>query len=87
VSLSGVCTSTLTPFTDEGDVDLRSIDSLTKLYLDSGVYGLTILEIMGEVHKLLDTERQAVMRRYLSAAGGRLFGRFVTRASSENCPQ
>jgi 4-hydroxy-tetrahydrodipicolinate synthase len=70
MSLSGVCTITLTPFTDEGDVDLGSIDSLTELYLDSGVHGLTILGIMGEAHKLSDAERQAVMRRYLSAAAG-----------------
>ena len=70
MSLSGVCTITLTPFTDEGDVDLRSIDSLTELYLDSGVHGLTILGIMGEAHKLSDAERQAVMQRYLSAAAG-----------------
>ncbi len=68
MSLSGVCTITLTPFTDEGDVDLGSIDSLTELYLDSRVHGLTILGIMGEAHKLSDAERQAVMRRYLSAA-------------------
>ncbi len=70
MSLSGVCTITLTPFTDEGDVDFRSIDSLTELYLDSGVHGLTILGIMGEAHKLSDAERQAVMQRYLSAAAG-----------------
>src|SRR5215210_2587769 len=71
MSLSGVCTITLTPFTDEGDVDLAAIDSLTELYLDSGVHGLTILGIMGEAHKLSDAERQTVMRRYLSAAAGR----------------
>ncbi len=70
MSLSGVCTITLTPFTDEGDVDLGSIDSLTELYLDSGVHGLTILGIMGEAHKLSDAERQAVMQGYLSAAAG-----------------
>jgi 4-hydroxy-tetrahydrodipicolinate synthase len=70
MSLSGVCTITLTPFTDEGDVDLGSIDSLTELYLDSGVHGLTTLGIMGEAHKLSDAERQAVMQRYLSAAAG-----------------
>ncbi len=70
MSLSGVCTITLTPFTDEGDVDLRSIDSLTELYLDSGVHGLVILGIMGEAHKLSDAERSAVMQRYLSASAG-----------------
>ena len=69
MSLSGVCTITLTPFTEEGDVDLESIDSLTDYYLDSGVLGLTILGIMGEAHKLSDAERSAVMNRYVSAAG------------------
>ena len=69
-ALHGVCTITLTPFTDEGDVDLEGIDSLTGLYLDSGVHGLTILGIMGEAHKLSDAERRAVTERYISAVGG-----------------
>jgi 4-hydroxy-tetrahydrodipicolinate synthase len=69
-ALHGVCTITLTPFTDEGEVDLEGIDSLTGLYLDSGVHGLTILGIMGEAHKLSDAERRAVTERYISAAGG-----------------
>ena len=70
MSLSGVCPITLTPFTDEGDVDLWGIDSLAGLYLDSGVHGLTILGIMGEAHKLSDAERRVVTRRYVSAASG-----------------
>lgn len=69
-ALHGVCTITLTPFTDEEDVDLEGIDSLTVHYLDSGVHGLTILGIMGEAHKLSDAERSAVMRRYISASAG-----------------
>jgi 4-hydroxy-tetrahydrodipicolinate synthase len=72
MSLTGVCTITLTPFTEEGDVDLGGIDSLTELYLDSGVHGLTILGIMGEAHKLSDAERSIVMRHYVRAAGGRV---------------
>ncbi len=70
--LSGVCTIALTPFTEEGDVDLGGIDSLARLYLDSGVHGLTILGIMGEAHKLSDAERSIVMQRYLEAAGDRV---------------
>ena len=58
--LHGICTITLTPFTDEGDLDLEGIDSLTGYYLGSGVHGLTILGIMGEAHKLSDAERRAV---------------------------
>ncbi len=71
-ALHGVCTITLTPFTDDGGVDLEGIDSLTDYYLDSGVHGLTILGIMGEAHKLSDAERSAVMERYISAANGRV---------------
>jgi 4-hydroxy-tetrahydrodipicolinate synthase len=72
MSLTGVCPIALTPFTDEGDLDLWGIDSLAGLYLDSGVHGLTVLGIMGEAHKLSDTERRAVTRRYVSAVGGRV---------------
>jgi 4-hydroxy-tetrahydrodipicolinate synthase len=72
MSLTGVCTITLTPFTEDGDVDLESIDSLAGLYLDSGVYGLTILGIMGEAHKLSDTERSMVVGRYIEAARDRV---------------
>ena len=60
----------MTPFTEEGDVDLWAIDSLAGLYLDSGIHGLTILGIMGEAHKLSDAERRVVTRRYVSAVGG-----------------
>jgi 4-hydroxy-tetrahydrodipicolinate synthase len=70
MSLSGACPIALTPFTEEGDVDLWAIDSLAGLYLDSGVHGLTILGIMGEAHKLSDAERRVVTRRYVSAVGG-----------------
>jgi 4-hydroxy-tetrahydrodipicolinate synthase len=70
MSLSGVCPIALTPFTEEGDVDLWGIDSLAGLYLDSGVHGLTVLGIMGEAHKLSDAERRVVTRRYVSAVGG-----------------
>jgi 4-hydroxy-tetrahydrodipicolinate synthase len=70
MSLSGVCPIALTPFTEEGDVDLWGIDSLAGLYLDSGVHGLTVLGIMGEAHKLSDAERRVVTRRYVTAVGG-----------------
>jgi 4-hydroxy-tetrahydrodipicolinate synthase len=72
MSLSGVCTIALTPFTDAGDLDERSIDSLCGFYLDSGVHGVTILGIMGEAHKLADAERRVVVERYLAAIGGRV---------------
>jgi 4-hydroxy-tetrahydrodipicolinate synthase len=72
MTLHGVCTIALTPFTGEGDLDEESIDSLAGFYLNSGVHGVTILGIMGEAHKLSDVERQAVTERYVSAIGGRV---------------
>jgi 4-hydroxy-tetrahydrodipicolinate synthase len=72
MTLHGVCTIALTPFTGEGDLDEESIDSLAGFYLNSGVHGVTILGIMGEAHKLSDVERQAVTERYISAIGGRV---------------
>jgi 4-hydroxy-tetrahydrodipicolinate synthase len=72
MSLHGVCTIALTPFTEEGELDEESIGSLSEFYVDSGVHGITILGIMGEAHKLSDAERRAVTERYASAIRGRV---------------
>jgi 4-hydroxy-tetrahydrodipicolinate synthase len=72
MSLRGVCTIALTPFTDEGDLDEGGIGPLVEFYLDSGVHGVTLLGIMGEAHKLSDAERLAVTERYVSAVSGRV---------------
>jgi 4-hydroxy-tetrahydrodipicolinate synthase len=64
-ALSGVLPITLTPFTDDGEVDEASIDTLVEDYLGAGAHGLTILGIMGEAARLLDEERERVLRRYL----------------------
>ena len=72
MSLRGVCTIALTPFTDEGEVDFVGIDALADHYLDAGVDGLVVLGIMGEAHKLTDAERSAVVERYVAATNGRV---------------
>ena len=70
--LQGVLPITLTPFTEDGEVDEVSIDSLVEDYLGAGAHGLTILGIMGEAAKLLDDERERVLRRYVEATAGRV---------------
>jgi 4-hydroxy-tetrahydrodipicolinate synthase len=72
MSLHGVCTIALTPFTDEGDLDEEGIGSLAGFYADSGVHGITILGIMGEAHKLSDAERRVVTEGYVLGVGGRV---------------
>lgn len=58
-----------TPFTDQGELDLDSIDSLTDFYIEKGTTGLTILGMMGEAHKLTEAETVTVMERVLARAG------------------
>ena len=72
MSLQGVLPITLTPFTENGDVDFEGIDALAERDLGSGVDGLTVLGIMGEAHKLTDAERSAVAGRYVAATDGKV---------------
>ena len=52
----GVFIIAATPFTDEGALDLQSVDTLTDFYLGCGVHGFTLLGMMGEAHKLTADE-------------------------------
>ena len=71
-ALAGVYPITLTPFTDDGDVDEAGIESLVESYISAGAHGLTVLGIMGEAARLLDDERDVVLSRYLASADGRV---------------
>jgi len=48
----GVYVIAVTPFKDNGDLDLASTDKMVDFYLECGATGLTILGIMGEATKL-----------------------------------
>jgi 4-hydroxy-tetrahydrodipicolinate synthase len=67
----GVYIIAATPFTDDGELDLASADSLTDFYLEKGVTGFTILGMMGEAPKLTEAETLAVMDRVLRRVDGR----------------
>jgi 4-hydroxy-tetrahydrodipicolinate synthase len=53
----GVYIIAATPFTDDGTLDLQSVETLTDFYLRFGVHGFTLLGIMGEAHKLTTRSR------------------------------
>ncbi|ODN72493.1 dihydrodipicolinate synthase family protein [Methylobrevis pamukkalensis] len=63
---SGVYIIAATPFTDDGALDLASLDRLIDFYAEKGVTGLTILGIMGEADKLTAEERITVLERVLA---------------------
>lgn len=71
-SASGVYLITVTPFKDNGDLDLASTDKMVDFCLESGVTGLTILGIMGEATKLTAEESRLYVRQVLNRVKGKV---------------
>src|SRR5262245_34709058 len=80
----GVYIIAATPFTDDGALDLQSVDTLTDFYLRCGVHGFTLLGMMGEAHKLTAEESIDVVKRVISRAGDRQVIVGVSHAGLEN---
>ncbi|HUG62027.1 MAG TPA: dihydrodipicolinate synthase family protein [Methylomirabilota bacterium] len=68
----GVYIISPTPFTDDGRLDLRSMDSLIDFYIDKRVTGMTILGVLGEASKLTPEEAKSVLDYVLKRVGGRI---------------
>ena len=71
-SAQGVYLITVTPFTDNGALDLVSTDRMVDFCLDAGVTGLTILGIMGEATKLTADESHQYVRQVLARVQGKV---------------
>jgi 4-hydroxy-tetrahydrodipicolinate synthase len=69
---NGVYIISVTPFTDQGDIDWASVDTLVEFYIAKGVSGVTILGMMGEAHKLAETESAAFARYFIERVAGRV---------------
>ncbi|WP_421998114.1 dihydrodipicolinate synthase family protein [Reyranella sp.] len=80
----GVYIIAATPFTEEGALDLQSVDSMTDFYLGCGVNGFTLLGMMGEAHKLSPDESLTVVKRVAARAQGRQIIVGVSHAGLEN---
>lgn len=61
-----------TPFTDDGRLDLESLESLADFLVAREVDGLVVLGVMGEAPKLSSAEQADVIRTTASAAAGRV---------------
>jgi len=71
-SASGVFVIAVTPFTEDGSLDLASTDRMVDFYLEKGATGLTVLGMMGEAPKLTAEEARAFVRRVLKRVDGRV---------------
>jgi len=69
--LYGVTTAMVTPFDDQGRVDLDAVGKLTDFLIEKGVNCLYPLGTTGEMLKLSVEERQAVAEKVVSQAAGR----------------
>ena len=58
-----------TPFDDTENLDLESFDRLVRFIGGLGVDGITILGVLGEANRLLDGERETLIRTAVAAAG------------------
>ncbi len=71
-SARGVYLITVTPFTDDGQLDLASTDRMVDFCLNAGVTGLTVLGIMGEAGKLTTEESVRFVKRVLTRVANRV---------------
>lgn len=71
-SAKGVYLIAVTPFKDNGDLDLASTDRMVDFYLERGATGLTILGIMGEATKLTAEESRVFVKQVLSRVNGKV---------------
>ncbi len=69
---AGVFVIAVTPFRDDGALDLPGADRMVEFYLERGATGLTILGILGEAPKLSAAESAAFVRHVLARVAGRV---------------
>ena len=65
----GVFPILATPFEDNENLDLESFERLVRFTCGLGIDGITILGVLGEANRLLDGERESLIRTAVAAAG------------------
>ena len=72
VTFKGVFPILVTPFDDHGNLDLESFDRMVRFMADIGVNGVTIIGVLGESNRILDAEREQLIKTAVDAADGRI---------------
>jgi 4-hydroxy-tetrahydrodipicolinate synthase len=71
-ALRGVWNIVPTPFRDDGSLDEDGVRSMVDFVIGTGVDGITVLGVMGEVGRLSDDERRRVAELTIQHAAGRV---------------
>ena len=72
LTFEGVYPILATPFLDDERPDLESFDRLVRFMATLGMDGVTVLGVLGEANRMLDSEREVLIRTAVKAAGGRM---------------
>lgn len=70
--IRGAITPLVTPFHDDGELDLASVGALIEWQLEQGSHGISVGGSTGEPTSMTVEERIAVMRAAVDAIGGRV---------------
>jgi len=68
-SLNGIHFMLPTPFDENGDVDANSLKTLVNAARSASCRGVVTLGVMGEAHRLIDSERLPIIEAVKAAAG------------------
>lgn len=71
-TFSGVHTIMPTPFTEDGALDLASLETLTEFLINLGIDGVVVLGVLGEAPKLSQKEQDEVIETTVRASAGRV---------------
>lgn len=72
VDWQGYLPAFVTPFTEEGALDLDTLAELVEHYVSQGMHGIVVNGTCGEWFSQTDAERQAVAEAAVGAAAGRM---------------
>ena len=62
----------VTPLTDDGAIDFAGMGRLIDFYIDCGAVGVTLLGVMGEAHRMTDSDAIKVVDAAMEGIGGRV---------------
>ncbi|MCS7114402.1 MAG: 4-hydroxy-tetrahydrodipicolinate synthase [Nitrososphaerota archaeon] len=72
IELKGVIVPMLTPFKENGDLNVEALRMLTDRLIEQGVHGLFPVSSIGEAAKLSMEEKKTIIKTVVDAANGRV---------------
>lgn len=72
IQFTGVIPILATPFDEQENLDLESFERMIRFMVSLGVDGITILGVLGESNRLLDSEREKIIKVAVAICRGRL---------------